>query len=240
VYGFQKLADDDQVLEYSPLVMAIAKTLKYAQLNDHIELTKSGYFKRSFVNWAAADFNWPGYTEEDLFKFNKVLNELDFQPLAQMHAFLLNLKLGRHFKGTFRLTNAGKSLVGQPGKIFTVVAESFLFDVVHSEFLVLERAPEMSWAIILDMLNIEAENGINRQRAGELFYPDRDPSSGIRMESVEAYMAILRPLCWLGLLHEHPHPDIRQWDQAVFTKTPLWKAVLRLPTDDMLKPATMH
>jgi hypothetical protein len=240
VYGFQKLADDDPVLTYSPMVRAIAKTLEYAHQNDHIELTKSGFFKRSFVNWAAAEFNWPGYTEEDLYRYNKVLNELDFRPLVQMHALLLHLKLGRHFKGTFRLTKAGKSLVGQPGKIFAEVAEFYLFDVVHSDLQQYDRGPQISQVIILGMLNIEAENGINRKRAGELFYPKQDPSSYDHMTGFDAYIAILRPLCWLGLLHEHPHPDIRKWDQAVFTKTHLWKAALKLPTDDLLKPATMH
>jgi len=240
VYGFQKLADDEPVLKYSPLVMAIAKTIEYAHQNDHIELTKSGFFKRSFVHWAAAEFKWPGYTEEDLFRFNKVLNEFDFPPLAQMHALLLYLKLGRHFKGTFRLTKAGKSLVGQPGKIFAEISETYLFNVVHSDLQEYDPRPQMSWVIILGMLNIEVENGINRQRAGELFYPEQDQLPSFHTVSVHAYMAILRPLCWLGLLHEHPHDDIRQWDQAVFTKTPLWKAALKLPTDHLLKPATMH
>ncbi len=31
---------------------------------------------------------------------NKVLNEWDFLPLAELHEIMLALKIGRHFKGT--------------------------------------------------------------------------------------------------------------------------------------------
>jgi hypothetical protein len=33
-----------------------------------------------FVHWAAREFDWPGYTEDDLFDINKVQNEIDFGP----------------------------------------------------------------------------------------------------------------------------------------------------------------
>ena len=240
MYGFQELTDDAPALEQSPLVMAIAKTLEYTAQNGGIELTKSGAFKRSFVNWAAAEFRWPGFTVEELFRFNKVLNEDDFYPLAQLHSFLLSLKIGRHFKGTFRLTKAGMSLVGHPAQIFAKVAETYLFDVVHSEAERHESGGAVSWQIILNTLNLEAENGITSKRAGELFYPKPDPPSNHHLVSSDAYVAILRPLCWLGFLYEHPHPDIRQWDQSVFTKTALWKVALKLPTDDLIQAPTMH
>ena len=240
MYGFQELTDDAPALEQSPLVMAIAKTLEYTAQNGGIELTKSGAFKRSFVNWAAAEFRWPGFTVEELFRFNKVLNEDDFYPLAQLHSFLLYLKIGRHFKGTFRLTKAGMSLVGHPAQIFAKVAETYLFDVVHSEAERHESGGAVSWQIILNTLNLAAENGISSKRAGEFFYPKPDPSLGYHLASSDAYVAILRPLCWLGFLYEHPHPDIRQWDQSVFTKTALWKVALKLPTDDLIQSPTMH
>ena len=38
-----------------------------------------------FVHWAAAEFDWPGHTEADLFAVNKVLNEPDFAPLMVLH-----------------------------------------------------------------------------------------------------------------------------------------------------------
>ena len=53
------------------------------------------------------------------------------------------------------------------------------------------------------------------------------------------YAQVLRPLIWTGLLAEHR--DKGNWvEDAVFTKTPLWHAELRLDTDDLVKPAMRH
>lgn len=240
VYGIQELSDDNLALAHSPLVIGIAKTLEYATQKGQIELTKSGGFKRSFVNWAAAEFKWPDYTEQDLFRVNKVLNEWDFQPLAQIHALMLHLKIGRHFKGAFRLTKKGQSLVGRPGIIFSEVATVYLFNVVHSYRAETALGAEINWVILLNILNVEAENGVSRKRMGELVFPATKAPGAFDMRPSDAYIAVLRPLCWLGFLREHKPTDIRKWQDAIFTKTPLWQAALRLQTDEMQKPITLH
>lgn len=240
VYGFEKIADNDPVLKYSPLVMGIAKSLSFADEHGSIELTKSGFFKRSFVNWVAAEFNWPRYSREDLFRINKVLNEQDFPPLAQMHALLMYLKIARHFKGTFRLTKTGKALVGRPGEIFARVAEPYIFDIIHHVSVSDDDKTGAPWVIIANVLNIEAETGITLKRAAELFFPETQATKLYDPRQSNTYCGILRPLCWLGLLTEHPHADILKWHETVFIKTPLWRAALRLQTDDILEPMTLH
>ena len=49
-----------------------------------------------------------GYDE--LFSVNKVLNEYDFLPPHELvHFLLIELKLGRHYKGQFKVTKRGVS-----------------------------------------------------------------------------------------------------------------------------------
>jgi hypothetical protein len=79
--GFRNLDDNDPALKHSPLLNAVEKTFAYIAEHGSIGLTPSTAFKRNFVHWAAAEFNWPSYTAKELFRVNKVLNELDFMPL---------------------------------------------------------------------------------------------------------------------------------------------------------------
>ena len=113
-------------LAHSPLVRATEKTLAYIAENGSIGLTPSKAFKRNFVHWAATEFVWPDYTVEDLFKLNKVLNESDFPPLLVLHDLLIHLRIGRHYRGAFRLTKAGEELTNKPGKIFGILVPFFL------------------------------------------------------------------------------------------------------------------
>ena len=79
--AFREIDDADPSLAFSPLVRGIAKTSAWIGEHGGIPLTPSKAFKRIFVHWAAAEFDWPGHTEADLFAVNKVLNEPDFAPL---------------------------------------------------------------------------------------------------------------------------------------------------------------
>jgi hypothetical protein len=51
---------------------------------------------------------------------------------------------------------------------------------------------------------------------------------------------VLRPLCWAGLLHMDRAKGPLSTERSVFIKTPLWRAVLRLETDRLLRTATRH
>lgn len=72
-------------------------TLCYAQEHGAIGLTKTKTkaFKRVFVHWAVENFDWPGNSAEEMFRYNKVINEYEFPPLE----VLLSLCLGRYFRG---------------------------------------------------------------------------------------------------------------------------------------------
>ena len=102
--------DDEPPLDTSPLFRGVLKTAAYIDANGGIGLTKCGAFQPQFVRWAAASFDSPGYSEEELFKLNKVLDEIDFPPVGDIHAPLAGLRLARRRKGMFLLTKAGRDL----------------------------------------------------------------------------------------------------------------------------------
>jgi hypothetical protein len=237
---FRSISDTDPALAHSPIVRAAEKTFAYIDEHGPIGLTPSKAFKRVFVHWAAAEFDWPGYSEADLFAVNKVLNELDFPPLMDLHDLMIALKIGRHFKGQFRLTKAGQSLVGQPGRVFGILTPFFLFELDH----VWSPRPEDqlmgNWDIFLNVLNVETEDGATGGDIRRALYGEPDPATGFDQVLSNFYIQVLRPLCWAGLLHEYQASGEFRTEQRLFTKTPLWRAALSLDTDNMVRPAIRH
>lgn len=96
---FLELSDTQPALAHSPMIRGLERTFAYIDEHGPIGLTPSGAFKRVFVQWAAEAFDWPGHRPKDLYAVNKVLNEWDFLPVAELHDLMLALKIGRHFKG---------------------------------------------------------------------------------------------------------------------------------------------
>ena len=86
---FLDIDDANPALALSPIVRGLEKTFAYLGEHGAIGLTPSKAFKRVFVHWAAREFEWPGHTEADLFAVNKVLNEMDFGPLMDLHDVML-------------------------------------------------------------------------------------------------------------------------------------------------------
>jgi hypothetical protein len=237
---FRKIGDNEPALQFSPIVRAAEKTFSYLVEHGSIELTPGKSFRRNFVHWAASAFEWPGYTAEELFKLNKVLNEADFAPLMHLHDMLLSLKIGRHYKGKFILTKPGRSLAHRPGKIFGIIAPFFLFHVNH-EYL--SRRPIQltgNWDVFLNVLNVEAENGVTATALRETLYGPHDPTKGYDESLGGLYVQVLRPLCWVGLLVEHGSAGSISFGPRTFIKTPLWRVALQLDTDSQVQPATRH
>lgn len=240
---FRSLPDDEPSLSHSPILRGFLKTFAYLAEHEAIGLTPSKAFKRTFVHWAAAEFNWPGHSEADLFAVNKVLNEQDFMPLGDIHFLLTTLKMGRHYKAQFKLTKAGTEISQHPARLFGIITPFYLFEIDHS---VWTRFPDteimMNWNVFLNVLNVEAENGALGADLRQIFYgepvPERFPHYDLVMANL--YTQVLRPLIWTGLLEEtRPAKSFRS-QESVFTKTPLWKAALKLETDFQVMRATRH
>jgi hypothetical protein len=77
-----------------------------------------------------------------------------------LHDLMIAMKLGRHYKGKFRLTKAGQALVGHPGRIFNTAVPFFLFRVDHAASSRFDDDPILgNWDIFLNVLNVETEDG---------------------------------------------------------------------------------
>lgn len=237
---FREIDDADPALVYSPMLRAVEKTFSYVAEHGGIALTPSKAFKRSFVHWAAAQFEWPGYSQADLFAVNKVLNEIDFSPLMDLHDLMIALKIGRHFKGHFNLSKAGRSLVGHSGRLFGIITPFYLFEVDHLRFSRRETRPVGNWDIFLNVLNVEAEGGATGGEIRRALYGEPDEDHRFDEVLSSLYVQVLRPLCWTGLLREDRTDGLSRTERSVFYKTPLWRAALRLATDDKVRPATLH
>lgn len=238
--GFRELDDQEPALHYSPLVRATERTFSYITEHGGIGLTPSKAFKRNFVHWAAANFDWPGYSWNELFMVSKVLNEPDFMPLMCLHDMMIALKIGRHIKGTFGMTKEGQSLIGHPGKIFDIMAPFFLFRANHEYFSRKPMQLTRNWDVFLNVLNVEAENGVTASAFREILYGPHDPAKGYDEALGGLYIQVLRPLCWVGLLAEHGSADSISFGPRTFIKTPLWRAALQLDTDKYVHTATRH
>ena len=208
-----------------------------------IPLTPSEAFKRVFVHWAAAEFDWPGHTEADLFAVNKVVNEPDFMPLMVLQEPMIALKLGRHYKGAFRLTKAGQALVGHPGRIFDTVVPAFLFRVDHAGFSRLNDSPVLGpRGMFLNLLNVEAEDGTTGAHLRRVLYGESETGPVPRYDALMGALNIqvLRPLCWAGLLEKQESAKRYGTEDTLFVKTPLWRSALVLDTDKEVVVAIRH
>jgi hypothetical protein len=236
---FCALSDDEPALTHSPIIRGLERTFAYIADKGLIGLTPSGAFKRVFVEWAAEAFDWPGHRPQDLYAVNKVLNEPDFFPLMELHEIMLALKLGRHVKGTFKLTPLGRTFVGRPGRLFGLLAPFYLFRVDHGRHARLRDERLLgNWDVFLNVINVEAQSGVSGARLREALYGP--PASGQSFDPImgSLFIEVLRPLCWLGLLAAVGE-ERRSWD-SLYVKTPLWFAALRLDTDAGLKPIVTH
>ncbi len=237
---FHQLTDDHPDLSYSPLLRAARLTLTYASEEGPIGLTKTKAFKRSFVNWAAEHFEWPGRSYEELFRYKKVLNEYDFPPLELLHFLLIALKLGRHHQGEFRLTKRGKELSQSSGALFHELVPFYILNVDHASYGRFEERPFGTWNVWLNVISAKVEDGANERELYGAFYwegPDWD-NAGWRDMAVFSH-CVLKPLEWSGLISVHEAEEAGQSVRVCF-KTPLWRSALKLDSDNLLARAPRH
>jgi hypothetical protein len=216
----------DLVLAHSPMVRAYLAAARYIAEHDAIGLTKSGAWNRRFIEWAVAEIDFPGWTADDLYAVNKVLNEYDVAPLEYLHAVMDGLKWGHKYKGTYRFSRAGQALAKDPETAFAAVIPAYLFRFDHADGIRRGEAPMGNWDIFLDVLNLELHDGITAARLAEVLYGETTPGWGGPASGLT--VAVLRPLCWAGLLRREGGLGLQE---RMYHKTPLWSAALVLETD---------
>lgn len=229
---FRTLPEHHPDLAHSPLLRAAVLTLRYAQDHGSIGLTRTKAFKRVFVHWAVENFDWPGKSAKEVFRYSEVINEYEFPPLEVLHYLLITLRLGRHFKGEFRMTKRGAELAQAPARLFAELIPFFVFKIDHASYARFEERPFGKWDVWLNVINVEADHGISEPELFAAFYGEED--AGWREVNVFS-SSVLRPLEWAGLLAQSREDREGRHVYHVF-KTPLWRSSMKLDTDSTLKP----
>ncbi|MEI4235251.1 hypothetical protein [Roseovarius sp. D22-M7] len=90
--------------------------------------------------------------------------------------------------------------------------------------------------------NVETEDGASGAYLRRVLFGEPETSPTPRYDEVmgQFYIQVLRPLCWAGLLQQERVAASYRFEEAMFMKTPLWRAALRLETDGMARGATRH
>lgn len=224
---------DIDPVAHSPLLRGMVLAMSYADAEGGIGLTEAGALNRKFVHWAADRFAWPGYTTEELFLTNKVLNEHNMPPLWPVQDLLLHLKLMRRYKGTLRTTKRGRAFAATPSELFDQVAPLYLYGYVHDELSRNRSGVVGNWHIFLNVINVEARTGCTTQKLMKTLYGREEAERydvSYQDTRLDLMACVLRPLCWLGLLWES-REGLSFFSDGIFHKTPLWGAALKLESD---------
>ena len=240
-----KLVADVDVVAMSPLVRGMVMAISYAETEGGIGLTASGAMNRKFVHWAAVHFDWPGYTSDDLYSINKVLNETDMPPLLVVREMLKYLRLLRRRKDVLVPTQRGRDFLARPQAFFDLIATDYLYAYIHyGQTQEAVRNRMRWWHVFLNLINMKAETGCSLDDLANELYPSESYPEPAKM-TVETWAErsalrydIIRPLCWLGLLHED-REGLTIWQDGTYHKTPLWAACLKLDSD-MQSELTLH
>lgn len=167
---FRTLPDDHPDLMHSPLLRGALLTLQYAQEHGSIGLTQTKAFQRVVVHWAVEHFDWPGKSADEMFRYNKVINEYEFPPLEVLHFLLLSLRLGRHYKGAFRLMKKGSELARSPARLFAELIPYFVLRIDHASYARFDDRPFGKWDVWMNVINVEADQGTTEAALYQAFY----------------------------------------------------------------------
>lgn len=158
----------------------------------------------------------------------------------QLHVAFWALNLGRHYRDMFCLTQRGQDVAKSPSAIFQQLVPFYILQVDHASYGQFADRPMGNWDTWLNVINVEVENGASETALFEVFYGRQANWENHLWRELAAFShCVLKPLEWSGLLSIHQTMIDGQVFHMCF-KTPLWRSVLVLDTDDMLTPAQRH
>ena len=223
---------DNIIKVASPLMRGLVVVVDLAGRENGIGLTQTGRIKRKYVDPLVREMDWPHYDIEDYYAVSKVMNEDDFFPLVLVHDLMRHLKLGRHYKGQFKLTKKYAQTGGQLSALYPLVMPRYLFEINHMASSRFQTKPIGNWNVWLGVTAEVAKDPVTVISLYEAFYGsahDRDEQSNNRNSSVfrryddlyRFYQGVVQPLLWSGLLNEQrPANDTIQ--TRLLSKSPIW------------------
>ncbi len=215
------------VLNHARLVM------EHMAADKGVKLTTTGNFNRAFVEQMVQDFRWPGLEPDVVWRYNKILNEPDYVPLYFLHALIDVAGLGRKYKGTFRLSRLGRSLLPPEaaGELNAV-----LFDATFKRYNLayLDRRPikesfQAQIGLTLFLMSRVAETPrLPENLLAITTLPIDPPQSDFPFRPEIVYRArVLRYLEWFGLLEKaRMAANDQVGEPHLYRKTPLFDRFL--------------
>jgi len=180
--------------------------LRRAAETGRLKLTATGNLSRAVVEEMCRAIKCPGYDKDELFRYQKVVNEPDFLPLHFVRILTQSAKLFRTYGGKLVSTPLGRRMLAaeQHGPL-----QAILFHVAfwHLNLAYFDRYSLDSWpltqvGVILWSLSASAHDWLPRETLTRLC---ASPVVGV-LESQWDFGSsvmearLLRPLVWFGLL----------------------------------------
>jgi hypothetical protein len=200
-----------------------------------LKLTGTGNLSRVSVEEMCRVMEWPGYDEDELLGFHKVINEPDFFPLHFVRILTQAAKLFRSYRGKLVPTPLGRRVLSgeQHGPL-----QALLFHVAfwrlnlgYCDRYAVDTWPQDEVGVVLWSLSASAHDWLPRETLTRLC---ASPVVGI-LESEWDFASsamefrILRPLWWFGLLEPRTEPKspTEVVARRVYRKAPLFDRFLK-------------
>ncbi len=203
--------------------------------------TAAGNLNRRFVAEMVEAMVWPPGQREDLYRYNKVVNEADAWPLHLVRVLLDLAGLVRRRKGAFRITRRGEALLPdeQAGELYALLFRTRFRDMNLAYMTRGPEAPGLQHAVAYSLYRF-AQLGDRWKLAEELvddvLLPEvRDeipPSEFFDLSELLLKTRVLMPLESFGLAAERRLPgDDPLTAPRQYRKTPLYDRFLRFNLD---------
>jgi hypothetical protein len=204
--------------------------LRRAAETGGLKLTATGNLSRAVVDEMCGSIECPNYDKDELFRYQKVVNEPDFLPLHFVRILVQAAKLLRTYRGKLIPTPLGRRMLAaeQHGPL-----QAVLFHVAfwHLNLAYFDRYALDSWpltqvGVILWSLLASAHDWLPRETLTRLCTsPVIDVLEwewDLGSSAMEA--RILRPLLWFGLLESRTEPRsaAELVERRLYRKAPLF------------------
>jgi hypothetical protein len=209
--------------------------LRRAAETGGLKLTATGNLSRAVVDEMCGSIECPNYDKDELFRYQKVVNEPDFLPLHFVRILVQAAKLLRTYRGKLIPTPLGRRMLAaeQHGPL-----QAVLFHVAfwHLNLAYFDRYALDSWpltqvGVILWSLSASAHDWLPRETLTRLCTsPVIDVLEwewDLGSSAMEA--RILRPLLWFGLLESRTEPRsaTELVERRLYRKAPLFDRFVR-------------
>src|SRR6266478_4186405 len=195
-----------------------------------LKLTATGNLSRAVVEDTCGSIEYPNYDKDELFRYQKVINEPDFLPLHFVRILTQAAKLFRTYRGKLVPTPLGRRMLAaeQHGPLQALLFHVALWrlNLAYFDRYALDSWPLAQVGVILWSLSASAHEWLPRETLTRLCTsPVIDVLEwewDLGSSAMEA--RILRPFVWFGLLESRTagRSPTEVVDRRLYRKAPLF------------------